>query len=848
MQPEVRDAQYTLALPPGTRLAERYRLVRPLGSSSAFAILYAAEDSATGASAVIKEFFPRSLVARRADGPAVHPHSPEDERDFVRALRRFVHEGAALAEIDHPHLARARRLIEANGTAYLVMDRQDGKPLTDVVRRAGGRLPATEAGEIVQKLLSALEPLHAESIIHRDISPSSIHVLADGQPILLGFTARRHVVPQSTALAPGFAAFEQYGARDIGPWTDVYAAAAVLYYLLTGNAPPAALERAAGSPLMSPSTLVPEVSASIALAVLRGLSLLPEQRPHSASEFRRQLEILREEGQASSRTGAATAHGLELAALATDRQLGETDSHTSLKLGVGGIVVPHEEGGTARLLRRVLNVTAKLRGASTPERASSEASFDRAEADDRELMAREVVREVAAREQAAREQTTREQAAVAQKPELPNGDEVAVPERSVRDIEHALRFERVDETVVERTIEVEPEPVLETRLPDAVASLLHSSEAAPMQASAAPATERAAPHLSLTPRSDRAGGGARERDSREPRTAAASPERGPLRKLQPWVRPEVSMSTVPEADAPQGSDEQTVNLSAPDLEASRQQAEGTDAAESASSSTAPIAEAARMPALEQIAAELETSPELATAPIQGQWTRRRTVIAVAAVLVLVVGGVTTMLLRSGGLRAQSVASQADAGARVAEQAPATPAAPNAGTHLGVASGAVLQSTGRTEPTREAALAPSDSAAQRVARNVATAPDRTPSTPEPTTRPAAPATRVPNLAPINVAIPTGTTELKMLPPEVLVDARTRLANGEEQTELGEYRVARRIFRTVLQQLDSATARYPESAALRSLRREVEQADQNALRACVAENEMHRKRGEQPGQCQ
>ena len=89
---------------------------------------------------------------------------------------------------------------------------------------------------------------------------------------------------------------------------------------------------------------------------------------------------------------------------------------------------------------------------------------------------------------------------------------------------------------------------------------------------------------------------------------------------------------------------------------------------------------------------------------------------------------------------------------------------------------------------------------------------------------------------------------MVPPELLVDVRSRLSSGEEQSDQGEYLAARRIFRAVLQHIDSATARYPSSQALRALRRDVEQADQNALRACIAENEMHRKRGEQPGSCQ
>src|SRR5262249_46643226 len=153
--------------------------------SSAFAVTYLAQDEATGDSAVVKEFFPRSLIGRDADGVAVRPHSPEDERDFARALRRFVHEGALLSEVNHAHLVRARQLVEANGTAYLVMDVCEGQSLEEYVKAAGGRLPPAHAATMVRNILSALEPLHAESIIHRDLSPHSVPLLADGRPVLL---------------------------------------------------------------------------------------------------------------------------------------------------------------------------------------------------------------------------------------------------------------------------------------------------------------------------------------------------------------------------------------------------------------------------------------------------------------------------------------------------------------------------------------------------------------------------------------------------------------------------------------------------------------------------------------
>src|SRR5205085_1525307 len=78
-------------------------------------------------------------------------------------------------------------------TVYLVMDRHETQSLADFVHAAQGRLAPAEAGRIIQQLLSALELLHAESIIHRDLSPRTVHVAAGGAALLLEFSARRHL-------------------------------------------------------------------------------------------------------------------------------------------------------------------------------------------------------------------------------------------------------------------------------------------------------------------------------------------------------------------------------------------------------------------------------------------------------------------------------------------------------------------------------------------------------------------------------------------------------------------------------------------------------------------------------
>jgi hypothetical protein len=168
-------------------------------------------------------------------------------------------------------------------------------------------------------------------------------------------------------------------------------------------------------------------------------------------------------------------------------------------------------------------------------------------------------------------------------------------------------------------------------------------------------------------------------------------------------------------------------------------------------------------------------------------------------------------------------------------------------HVAVEGGALLQSASRASSTALRGDADSPAAAKRAAAgreaSSASAPGSRSVPQSPAVIPAA--TRMPNMT---IAISGGAADLKIVPPELLVDPRTRLTNGEDQVEQGEYVVARRTFRSAIVELDSAAARYPASEAIKSLKRELVQADTRAVQACAAENEMRKHRGEQARACQ
>jgi len=153
----------------------------------------------------------------------------------------------------------------------------------------GARASASEdeLTQIVAPLLDALEHLHAESVFHRDVAPDNVLLLGDGRPVLLDFGAARQVLADSdkaltAILKPSYAPIEQYAdmaQMKQGPWTDVYALCAVLYFAITGAAPPSAVARSISD------KMVPAVTAGAArysVRFLRAIDAGPASDPKAA--------------------------------------------------------------------------------------------------------------------------------------------------------------------------------------------------------------------------------------------------------------------------------------------------------------------------------------------------------------------------------------------------------------------------------------------------------------------------------------------------------------------------------------------------------------------------------------
>ena len=289
------DVHYQYALSPGTMVQE-YRIDQVLGVGG-FGIVYTAENTHFHETVAIKEFLPTDFACRKGETGVV-PLSSKSEEIYCWALKKFLDEARTLRELGRPNphrnILRVRQFIEANGTAYMVMDYEEGRSLSQILDERV-TLPENELQSILGPLLDGLERVHAVPVWHRDIKPSNILIRPDGSPVLIDFgAARREMVGADRTVfavfSPAYAAPEQvdYSAGKQGPWTDVYALGATLYQAVTGDNATNAVERRLGADYASAvQTAAGSYSPVFLAAIDAALELKPENRPQSITEWRR---------------------------------------------------------------------------------------------------------------------------------------------------------------------------------------------------------------------------------------------------------------------------------------------------------------------------------------------------------------------------------------------------------------------------------------------------------------------------------------------------------------------------------------------------------------------------------
>lgn len=274
-------------LPQGTILAGRYYVGKLLGKGG-FGRTYLCLDMRTCMKVAVKEYFPEDYAHRNTGGKIVYPK--HDPKIFKQGAKRFYREAKILARFrNNPEIVKVIEMFEENNTAYYAMEYLSGRDLKTYFRDT----PHPEENFIAFiacKVLEGLKTIHSSNVLHRDIAPDNIFICDDGTIKLIDFGASRitiGTVTNSMALVvkPGFAPFEQYQTKgNQGPWTDIYALGATIYYILKRKVPPDAISR------YSDDTLdMSGISPYLARIILKMMALSVDNRYKSADDVIRDL-------------------------------------------------------------------------------------------------------------------------------------------------------------------------------------------------------------------------------------------------------------------------------------------------------------------------------------------------------------------------------------------------------------------------------------------------------------------------------------------------------------------------------------------------------------------------------
>lgn len=219
-----------------------------------------------------------------------------NDPNFLEFQRKFQDEARRLAMCVHPNIVRVSDFFLEDGLSFLVMDYIPGPTLEELVF-SDRPLPEATAVHYIRQIGSALQVVHQNGLLHRDIKPQNIILRAGTQQVvLIDFGISREFTPGSTQthtnmISSGYAPIEQYFVQEKrSPATDVYGLAATLYALLTAQIPTASILRER-QPMTDPRSLQPHLSGSVNQAIMQGMALNVQYRPTTIEAWLKLLPV-----------------------------------------------------------------------------------------------------------------------------------------------------------------------------------------------------------------------------------------------------------------------------------------------------------------------------------------------------------------------------------------------------------------------------------------------------------------------------------------------------------------------------------------------------------------------------
>lgn len=276
-----------------TMLMSKY-IVGNVLSEESDAVTYTGYDTERNAVVTIREFLPKGIANRLEGNSDVHirerfrKNYASYKQSFIKLWQTLKGMNALSAVI--PVLD----VFEANQTAYAVCEKTDYVTLHDFLLKTDeNNILWDKARLMFMPVLTTLENLHANGIIHGGINPDNLVLCRDGKVRLAGFCINECNSASSEMefnVHDGYTALEQYeNNHKVCPATDIYAFSACIYRALVGTNPPDAVSRESNDKLMIPNRIAEKIPAHVIKALGGGLQIYPEKRIQTIYDYRELL-------------------------------------------------------------------------------------------------------------------------------------------------------------------------------------------------------------------------------------------------------------------------------------------------------------------------------------------------------------------------------------------------------------------------------------------------------------------------------------------------------------------------------------------------------------------------------
>ncbi len=251
-------------------LGRRYAIERELGRGG-MGVVYLARDTQL-----------ERPVALKFLGAAF-----DNSKEF---RERFLREAKAAARVSHPNIIGIYDIGGQQGSVYIAMEYVEGANLTRYVADKG-RLPLRESVNIVLQVCAALDAIHQQHIVHRDIKPDNILIARGGLVKVMDFGLAlmenaRLTSPGMVMGTPYYMAPEQVLAEETDARTDIYSLGLVLYELLTGRSAFSGgdvFQKQVDEMPPSPRQVAPDVPEALERVVMSCIAKKPSERHPSAA-------------------------------------------------------------------------------------------------------------------------------------------------------------------------------------------------------------------------------------------------------------------------------------------------------------------------------------------------------------------------------------------------------------------------------------------------------------------------------------------------------------------------------------------------------------------------------------